>query len=94
MMIWQSESNVSDGNMELRKSRPWRTARFVIKAGGSAARGLSKPESVHLDELREMHDLGIVCFAAIYLDGEPKIHRSTLSQMPAMLTVNSFEFGA
>lgn len=31
--------------------------RFVIKAGGSAARGLSKPESVHLDELREMHDL-------------------------------------
>lgn len=31
--------------------------RFVIKAGGSAARGMSKPESVHLDELREMHDL-------------------------------------
>jgi len=31
--------------------------RFVIKAGGSAARGLSKPESVHLDELREMHEL-------------------------------------
>ena len=31
--------------------------RFVIKAGGSAARGLSKPETVHLDELREMHDL-------------------------------------
>jgi len=29
----------------------------VIKAGGSAARGMSKPESVHLDELREMHDL-------------------------------------
>lgn len=33
------------------------SCRFVIKAGGSAARGLSKPESVHLDELREMHDL-------------------------------------
>jgi hypothetical protein len=32
-------------------------SRFVIKAGGSAARGLSKPESVHLDELREMKDL-------------------------------------
>ena len=31
--------------------------RFVIKAGGSAARGLSKPESVHLDELREMHEM-------------------------------------
>jgi phage terminase large subunit-like protein len=31
--------------------------RFVIKAGGSAARGLSKPESVHLDELREMRDI-------------------------------------
>ena len=31
--------------------------RFVIKAGGSAARGMSKPESVHLDELREMKDL-------------------------------------
>ena len=33
------------------------SCRFVIKAGGSAARGMSKPESVHLDELREMHDL-------------------------------------
>lgn len=32
-------------------------SRFVIKAGGSAARGMSKPESVHLDELREMKDL-------------------------------------
>jgi phage terminase large subunit-like protein len=31
--------------------------RFIIKAGGSAARGLSKPESVHLDEIRELHDM-------------------------------------
>ena len=31
--------------------------RFIIKAGGSASRGLSKPESVHLDEIRELHDL-------------------------------------
>jgi len=30
--------------------------RFLIKAGGSAARGAS-PTTVHLDELREMHDL-------------------------------------
>jgi hypothetical protein len=30
--------------------------RFVIKAGGSAARGVA-PSTVHLDELREMHDL-------------------------------------
>jgi len=37
--------------------------RFVIKAGGSAARGLSKPETVHLDELREMKDLD--SFAAL-----------------------------
>ena len=37
--------------------------RFVIKAGGSAARGLSKPEVVHLDELREMKDLD--SFAAL-----------------------------
>jgi hypothetical protein len=37
--------------------------RFVIKAGGSAARGLSKPEIVHLDELREMKDLD--SFAAL-----------------------------
>jgi phage terminase large subunit-like protein len=31
--------------------------RFMIKAGGSSARGVSKPETVYLDELREMHDL-------------------------------------
>jgi hypothetical protein len=37
--------------------------RFVIKAGGSAARGLSKPEVVHLDELREQKDLD--SFAAL-----------------------------
>jgi phage terminase large subunit-like protein len=31
--------------------------RFIIKAGGSAARGLSKPETIHMDEIRELHDL-------------------------------------
>lgn len=31
--------------------------RFMIKAGGSSARGVSKPETVFLDELREMNDL-------------------------------------
>jgi phage terminase large subunit-like protein len=31
--------------------------RFIIKAGGSAARGLSKPETVHMDEIRELHDM-------------------------------------
>jgi hypothetical protein len=31
--------------------------RFIIKAGGSAARGLSKPESIHMDEIRELHDM-------------------------------------
>ncbi len=27
--------------------------RFVVKASNNAARGLSKPETIHLDELRE-----------------------------------------
>lgn len=31
--------------------------RYIIKAGGSAARGVSKPETIHLDELREMTDM-------------------------------------
>jgi len=31
--------------------------RFMVKAGGSAARGVSRPETVHLDELREQTDL-------------------------------------
>lgn len=31
--------------------------RFIVKAGGSSARGVSKPETVHLDELREMKEL-------------------------------------
>lgn len=30
--------------------------RFVVKAANNAARGLSKPESIHLDELREYKD--------------------------------------
>ena len=37
--------------------------RFLIKAGGAAARGLSKPETVHLDEISEMHDMAT--FAAM-----------------------------
>jgi hypothetical protein len=41
--------------------------RFMIKAGGSSARGVSKPETVYLDELREMHDLGIFRFSPLYL---------------------------
>ena len=31
--------------------------RFIVKASGSSARGLSRPSTVHLDELREMNDL-------------------------------------
>jgi phage terminase large subunit-like protein len=31
--------------------------RFIIKAGGSASRGLSKPETIHMDEIRELHDM-------------------------------------
>jgi len=31
--------------------------RFIIKAGGSAARGVSRPSTIHLDELREMTDM-------------------------------------
>ena len=31
--------------------------RFIIKAGGSAARGVSRPSTLHLDELREMTDM-------------------------------------
>lgn len=31
--------------------------RFVLKAGGAAARGMSRPAVIHLDELREMRDM-------------------------------------
>ena len=31
--------------------------RFIVRAGGSAARGVSKPSTIHLDELREMSDI-------------------------------------
>jgi phage terminase large subunit-like protein len=31
--------------------------RFIVKAGGSAARGVSRPSTIHLDELREMKDM-------------------------------------
>jgi len=31
--------------------------RYMVKAGGAAARGISRPETIYLDELREMKDL-------------------------------------
>ena len=31
--------------------------RYMVKAGGAAARGISRPETIFLDELREMKDL-------------------------------------
>ena len=31
--------------------------RFIVRAGGSAARGISRPSTIHLDELREMSDI-------------------------------------
>jgi phage terminase large subunit-like protein len=31
--------------------------RFIVRAGGSAARGVSRPSTIHLDELREMNDI-------------------------------------
>ena len=46
----------SHGNEEITIAGKNGVNRFAIKAGGSAARGTS-PTTVHLDELREQHDL-------------------------------------
>ena len=46
----------SHGNEEIEVQGKNGVNRFAIKAGGSAARGTS-PSTVHLDELREQHDL-------------------------------------
>ena len=46
----------SHGNEEITVQNKNGISRFAIKAGGSAARGTS-PTTVHLDELREQHDL-------------------------------------
>jgi hypothetical protein len=46
----------SHGNEEITIQGKNGVNRFAIKAGGSAARGTS-PTTVHLDELREQHDL-------------------------------------
>jgi phage terminase large subunit-like protein len=46
----------SHGNEEITVANKTGVSRFAIKAGGSAARGTS-PTTVHLDELREQHDL-------------------------------------
>jgi hypothetical protein len=47
----------SHGSEEIEVQGSTGINRFIIKAGGSAARGISKPETVHLDELRVMHEL-------------------------------------
>tara|TARA_R110000868_G_scaffold181674_1_gene422590 strand:+ start:35 stop:1528 length:1494 start_codon:yes stop_codon:yes gene_type:complete len=44
----------SHGSEEIETSKG---NRFIVKAGGSAARGVSAPSTLHLDELREMHDM-------------------------------------
>jgi hypothetical protein len=61
---------IIDGNDELRKQVKkirWQHGgeeietlsgnRFIVRAGGSAARGVSRPSTIHLDELREMTDI-------------------------------------
>jgi hypothetical protein len=61
---------IIDGNDDLRKQVKkirWQHGgeeietlsgnRFIVRAGGSAARGVSRPSTIHLDELREMTDI-------------------------------------
>jgi hypothetical protein len=61
---------IIDGNDDLRKQVKkirWQHGgeeietlsgnRFIVRAGGSAARGVSRPSTIHLDELREMNDI-------------------------------------
>jgi hypothetical protein len=61
---------IIDGNDNLRKQvkkirwqhggeeiETLKGTRFIVRAGGSAARGVSRPSTIHLDELREMSDI-------------------------------------
>jgi hypothetical protein len=43
--------------------------RFIVRAGGSAARGVSRPSTIHLDELREMTDIEfcVACVTRLWL---------------------------
>ena len=67
---FRSMVQIIDGNDNLRKQVKkirWQHGgeeietiagnRFIVRAGGSAARGVSRPSTIHLDELREMTDI-------------------------------------
>lgn len=66
--------------------------RFIIRAGGSAARGVSRPSTIHLDELREMTD--IESFASLRYTlmsaANPLVMAYTNAGDSASIVLNSF----
>ena len=44
------------GSEEIELQSKFGGGRYMVKAGGSAARGISKPETVFVDETRELKD--------------------------------------
>jgi hypothetical protein len=44
------------GSEEIELKSEFGGGRYMVKAGGSAARGISKPETVFVDETRELKD--------------------------------------
>jgi hypothetical protein len=66
--------------------------RFIVRAGGSAARGVSRPSTIHLDELREMTD--IESFASLRYTlmaaSNPMVMAYTNAGDSASIVLNSF----
>jgi phage terminase large subunit-like protein len=66
--------------------------RFIVRAGGSAARGVSRPSTIHLDELREMTD--IESFASLRYTlmaaQNPMVMAYTNAGDSASIVLNSF----
>ena len=66
--------------------------RFIVRAGGSAARGVSRPSTIHLDELREMTD--IESFASLRYTlmaaTNPMVMAYTNAGDSASIVLNSF----
>jgi hypothetical protein len=66
--------------------------RFIVRAGGSAARGVSRPSTIHLDELREMTD--IESFASLRYTlmaaGNPMVMAYTNAGDSSSVVLNQF----
>jgi hypothetical protein len=67
--------------------------RFMVRAGGSAARGISRPSTIHLDELLRMNNMDSYASVAVHPHGvaQPNAHGLFNAGDNTSVVLNSLE---